>query len=171
MRFTVLASIVLAGSPAIWAKEPDQKPSESPKRLQATIGVLRDSGSRIIEIPAFGDLPACKIYVDSAGKSKTPGEIFLAKDFVEERDGKQLPWEQADKLLTQLEQVLLAHYGAAKLLEIVLHPIEPGGHVSEEEFGERIAKDPGFSDRLEARYLMDEIIAYRTTHGPLLKRK
>ncbi|WP_193214813.1 hypothetical protein [Luteolibacter marinus] len=149
----------------------EQGEPEGPKRLGASVAVLRDGGSRVITIPAHGDQPSCKVVIDHTMNSKTNGEMFREEDFTGERAGKQLSWAQADKLLKQLEQVLIAHYGTEELLEIALNPIEPGAHVSVADFGERMGKDPVFTDRLEARYLMDVIMSYRARHGPLLKGK
>jgi hypothetical protein len=94
-----------------------------------------------------------------------PGGMFREADFNGVRHGKQLPWNVADKLLQQLEKVLIAHFGAEELLKIVLNPIEPGIHLTEEKYSERVTKDPEFNDRLEAGYLMDEIRGYRAKHG------
>lgn len=121
----------------------------------------------MIKIPAHEGLPACTVFIDMSGTTSPPGGMFREADFHGERQGKQLAWNEADKLLQQLEKVLIAQFGAEKLLMIALNPIEPGAHLTEAEFSERVSKDPEFSDRLEAGYLMNEIMGYRAKHGPV----
>lgn len=79
-------------------------------------------------------------------------------------DGEPVSHAEAEGYFQQLEEVLIAHYGAEKLLNLVLHPIEPGVHMSEKEFVDKLS-DPKFDDLLEARYLLREVIAYRSRHG------
>jgi hypothetical protein len=127
--------------------------------------VLRDGGSAEIFIPAFGSRAERTILVDGRSGSKTPGEVYLPGTLpVPGEEGKPVSHAQAEGYFQQLEEVLIAHYGAEKLLNIVLHPIEPGVHMSEKEFVDKLS-DPEFDDLLEARYLMQEIIDYRSRHG------
>ena len=166
------AALMLFGSIAllvIAAGEEPQKlePARKRERLKASVDVFRDGGSRVITIPAHEGLPACRVFIDWSGRTNPPGGMFREGDFHGERQGKQLAWNEADKVLQQLEKVLIAHFGAEELLKIALNPIEPGTHLTEEEYSERVSKDREFNDRQEAGYLMNEIMGYRAKHGPV----
>lgn len=171
--FSILGLFAAVAFSAEEAAPSENKGGE--KRLSVKLGLLRDGGSRSIQIPAQGDEAACEIFVDGrikearGGEPETPGEIYLREEF-SKIGGKPLSFEASEKYLQRVEKALLAHYGAEKLLEIVLHPIEPGIHLTEEEFGKK-SSEPKFNDRMDAQYLMQEIVEYRTSHGALKGKK
>ena len=150
---------------------PNKEEKDSGKRLAIDIGVLRDGGSSDIRIPAQGDKPACGIIVDRGNETKTPGEIYLSDNFGDGENRKSLSYNEANEYLKRIEKALIEHYGAEKLLEIALNPVEPRIHMSEEEFGKKMTSDPAFNDSLDARYLIQEIVEYRESHGPETGRK
>ena len=173
MNLWVALTVGLLSFAALHGEEvaPNKAGKDTGKRLTVDIGVLRDGGSSIIRIPAQEEKPACAIIVDSGNETKTPGEIYLSDKFGSGENKKPLSFDEANEYLKRIEKALIEHYGAEKLLELVLNPVEPRIHMSEEEFGKKMSSDPAFDDSLDARYLVQEIITYRGSHGPEAERK
>jgi hypothetical protein len=170
MNRWILTIWLLSFAP-LHGEEPARNKKDAGKRLAVDIGVLRDGGSSAIRIPGQGEKPACEIVVDRGNQTKTPGEIYLSSNFGDGRNKKPLSYNEANEFLKRIEKTLIEHYGAEKLLEIVLNPVEPRIHLSEEEFGKKMTSDPTFDDTLDARYLIQEIMEYRESHGPETGRK
>lgn len=165
---TLLASACICSVAALaQQKKPELEKASPARKLAARIGVLRDGGSSVIFIPAVGSGAEKTIVVDGRSESKTKGEVYLSGTLHgPDGDGQPLPRREAEKYFQQLESVLINHFGAEVLLGIILNPVEPGIHLSEDEFVKKLETEDGFNDRLEAGYLMREIIDYRSKRGP-----